>query len=197
MTIQHVLSAVLSYPEQSLIDGLPDIDWTLAEWPQARYMLAPLTAMLRNQPLIALQENYVATFETEAAHSLHLFEHVHSENHDRGQARMDLLKKYRGDDFEPAGNELPDHVPLFLEFLGALIVDGQEERAEQLLGEAIDVLAAIGYRLERNASPYAAAFTVMRTLTDTQPEPQRDPAVRDIDEGGKRSAPTPAVSSHC
>jgi nitrate reductase delta subunit len=110
---------------------------------------------------------------------------------------MDLLKKYRGDDFEPAGNELPDHVPLFLEFLGALIVDGQEERAEQLLGEAIDVLAAIGYRLERNASPYAAAFTVMRTLTDTQPEPQRDPAVRDIDEGGKRSAPTPAVSSHC
>ncbi|MCA3187768.1 MAG: nitrate reductase molybdenum cofactor assembly chaperone, partial [Cupriavidus sp.] len=36
MTIHRVLSAVLSYPEQALIDGLADIDWALAEWPQAR-----------------------------------------------------------------------------------------------------------------------------------------------------------------
>jgi nitrate reductase delta subunit len=49
-------------------------------------------------------------------------------------------------------------VPLFLEYLGALSLDGKEERAEQLLGDAIHVLAAIGDRLARKESPYAAVF---------------------------------------
>lgn len=182
MTIQHVLSAMLSYPEQALVDSVADIDWTLAEWPQARTALLPLTSMLASESLIALQENYVATFDRNPAHSLHLFEHVHGESRDRGQAMVDLLDEYRREGFEPIGSELPDYVPLFLEFLGALVVDGKEDRAEALLGDAIHVLAAIGERLARNQSPYAVVFDVLRTLTDTQPEAQEDPPVRDMDE---------------
>ena len=182
MTIHRVLSAVLSYPEQALIDGLPDIDLALAEWPQAREMLAPLTDVLRSEGLIALQENYVATFDRNPAHSLHLFEHVHGESRDRGQAMVDLLEEYRSDGFDLTTAELPDYVPLFLEFLGALAEDGKEARAEQLLGDAIHVMAAIGDRLARAESPYAAAFRVLRTLTDVQPQPQEEPPVRDMDE---------------
>ncbi|MDT6964450.1 nitrate reductase molybdenum cofactor assembly chaperone [Cupriavidus sp. SZY C1] len=182
MTIHRVLSAVLSYPEQPLLDGLGDIDWALAEWPQARGMLAPLLDVLRHEPLIRLQENYVATFDRNPAHSLHLFEHVHGESRDRGQAMVDLLEEYRRDGFDMTSAELPDYVPLFLEYLGALVMDGKDERAEQLLGDAIHVLAAIGDRLARNESPYAAVFHVLRTLTDTQPQPQEEPPVRDMDE---------------
>ncbi|GJG95713.1 nitrate reductase molybdenum cofactor assembly chaperone [Cupriavidus pauculus] len=182
MTIHRVLSAVLSYPEPPLLEALADIDWTLAEWPQARDMLAPLTDMLRSEPLIRLQENYVATFDRNPAHSLHLFEHVHGESRDRGQAMVDLLDEYRRDGFDMVTAELPDYVPLFLEYLGALVMDGKEERAEQLLGDAIHVLTAIGNRLARSESPYAAAFQVLRTLTDVQPLPQEDPPVRDMDE---------------
>jgi nitrate reductase delta subunit len=79
-------------------------------------------------------------------------------------------------------NELPDYVPLFLEFLGALADDGQAQRAEQLLGEAIHVLAAIGDRLARHDSPYATVFTVLRSMTSVQPEARTDPPVRDMDE---------------
>ncbi|MBV8272642.1 MAG: nitrate reductase molybdenum cofactor assembly chaperone [Cupriavidus sp.] len=182
MTIHHVLSTLLCYPEQEWIDGLGDIDWALAEWPQAREMLAPLVTELRSQPLIALQENYVGTFDRNPAHSLHLFEHVHGESRDRGQAMVDLIDEYRRDGFEPLETELPDYVPLFLEFLGVLVLDGKDERAEQLLGDAIHVLAAIGGRLARSESPYATVFTVLQTLTDVQPEAQMDPPVREMDE---------------
>jgi nitrate reductase delta subunit len=189
MTIHRVLSAVLSYPEQALIDGLADIDWALAEWPQARDMLAPLTDMLRREPLIRLQENYVATFDRNPAHSLHLFEHVHGESRDRGQAMVDLLEEYRRDGFDLSTAELPDYVPLFLEFLGALVIDGKEARAGQLLGDAIHVMAAIGDRLARSESPYAAAFCVLRTLTDVQPHPQEEPPVHDMDEAMETFGP--------
>ncbi|PZX33872.1 Respiratory nitrate reductase subunit [Cupriavidus phytorum] len=182
MPLYPILSALLGYPEQELLDALSEIDAALGEWPQARELLAPVTDMLRSETLITLQENYVATFDRNPAHSLHLFEHVHGESRDRGQAMVDLIDEYRRAGFEPAASELPDYVPLFLEFLGALAADGNEARAEQLLGEAIHVLAAIGDRLARNQSPYAGVFAVLRTLTDVQPQPQQEPPVRDMDE---------------
>ncbi|WP_439669388.1 nitrate reductase molybdenum cofactor assembly chaperone [Cupriavidus necator] len=182
MPLYPILSALLGYPEQELLDALPEIDAALAEWPQARALLAPVTGLLHSESLIALQENYVATFDRNPAHSLHLFEHVHGESRDRGQAMVDLIDEYRREGFEPAASELPDYVPLFLEFLGALVADGKEARAEQLLGDAIHVLAAIGERLARNESPYAGVFAVLRTLTDVQPQPQQEPPVRDMDE---------------
>jgi ferredoxin len=58
-------------------------------------MLAPLLDELRSRPLIELQENYVATFDRSPSHSLHLFEHVHGESRDRGQAMVDLIDEYR------------------------------------------------------------------------------------------------------
>jgi len=177
-----ILSALLQYPEQDLLDALPEIDAALADWPQARTMLAPLTDLLHATPLIGLQENYVATFDRTPSHSLHLFEHIHGESRDRGSAMSDLIEEYRRAGFEPAAAELPDYVPLFLEFLGALAAGGEDEHAEHLLGEAIHVLAAVGDRLQRSGSPYAAIFAVLRTLTDVQPEPQQEPPVRSMDE---------------
>ncbi|CAG9168714.1 hypothetical protein LMG23992_01268 [Cupriavidus laharis] len=182
MPLYPVLSALLCYPDEALLESLPEIDTALAEWPQARVMLAPLMHLLRDETLIALQENYVATFDRNPAHSLHLFEHVHGESRDRGQAMVDLIEEYRRDGFEPTAAELPDYVPLFLEYLGALVADDKDARAEQLLGDAIHVLAAVGDRLARNESPYAGIFSVLRTLTDVQPEPQQEPPVRDMDE---------------
>ena len=108
-----------------------------------------------------MQENYVATFDRNRAHSLHLFEHVHGESRDRGQAMVDLLETYRQHGFEPVVSELPDHVPLFLEFLGVI----DPAVAQDLLDDAIHVRAAIGSRLARNESPYASVFVVLRGLS--------------------------------
>ncbi|SMC28447.1 respiratory nitrate reductase chaperone NarJ [Andreprevotia lacus DSM 23236] len=177
-TLYRILSALLSYPEPDLLDALDEIDTALHAHPEARQTLAPLTAFLGRYSLVELQENYVATFDRNPAHSLHLFEHVHGESRDRGQAMVDLLHEYLQHGYEPHAAELPDHVPLFLEYLSLC----DDTKAEALLGDAIHVLAAIGARLARNESPYATVFMVLCSLTDVVPQEQTDPPVRDMDE---------------
>jgi nitrate reductase delta subunit len=178
-SIYTLLSTLLDYPEAELLDALQEINQELKAFPEAAQVaLQPLLALLKVHPLIELQENYVATFDRNPAHSLHLFEHVHGESRDRGQAMVDLLDEYRRLGLEMATNELPDHVPLFLEVLGN--IDPVEARA--LLDEAIHVLAALGDRLARDESPYAGVFTVLRSLTDVVPQAAETPPIRDMDE---------------
>ncbi|MHA7321506.1 nitrate reductase molybdenum cofactor assembly chaperone [Burkholderia pseudomallei] len=191
MSIYPILSALLTYPEQPLLDALPEIERALDAQPGARAALAPLVESLRTEPLIELQERYVATFDRTPSHSLHLFEHVHGESRDRGQAMVDLLDEYRRHGFEPVGNELPDYVPLFVEFLGAIAGDGDGAHAAHLLGDAIDVLAALGERLARAQSPYAGAFDVLRACSPVEPRPVAEPPPRTMDEALERFGPGP------
>ncbi|RAR61882.1 respiratory nitrate reductase chaperone NarJ [Paraburkholderia unamae] len=185
MSIYPVLSALLDYPEQPLLDALDDIEATLAASPHGAFAtreLAPLVAALRERSLIESQENYVATFDRNPRHSLHLFEHVHGESRARGQAMVDLLDEYRSHGLDMATNELPDYVPLFLEVLGLI----DEDDASALLGEAIHVLAALGNQLEKDESPYAGIFPVLCELSEVEPLPLVGAPVRDMDEALER-----------
>lgn len=189
MANQHTfraLSALLSYPQGELLDAREEIDAALQPWLDLNPDLQALRRFIDEHSLIQLQENYVATFDRNPAHSLHLFEHIHGESRDRGQAMVDLMDEYRRHGLEPGDEELPDHVPLFLEFLGEL----PAEDAKQMLGEAIHVLAAIGNRLRRNESPYAAIFQVLVTISDVIPLPLSEPPVRDMDEAMEMFGPS-------
>lgn len=186
VSIYTLLATLLDYPEPKLLDAMQEIGQELEAFPETvQGTLEPLLALLREHPLIELQENYVATFDRNPAHSLHLFEHVHGESRDRGQAMVDLLDEYRRLGLEMATNELPDHVPLFLEVLGN--IDPAQARA--LLDEAIHVLAALGDRLARHESPYAGVFTVLRSMTDVVPLAAETPPIRDMDEALERFGP--------
>ncbi|TIU76002.1 MAG: nitrate reductase molybdenum cofactor assembly chaperone, partial [Mesorhizobium sp.] len=81
--------------------------------------LQPLLADLAALDLYDLQERYCELFDKTRRHSLHLFEHIHGESRDRGQAMVDLAEHYRRGGLLVAANELPDFIPLFLEFLSA------------------------------------------------------------------------------
>ncbi|MFA7670378.1 MAG: nitrate reductase molybdenum cofactor assembly chaperone [Burkholderiaceae bacterium] len=187
MMIHRILSALLSYPQDELLEALPEIREALGAFPLGREQLEPLLEFLKAHTLIELQENYVATFDRNPSHSLHLFEHVHGESRDRGQAMVDLLDTYRRRGFEPAVPELPDHVPLFLEFLSLL----PKAEAQTLLDDAIHVLAAVGSRLARGGSPYAAVFVVLRDLATVTPREHEPPPVRDMDEALEIFGPGP------
>jgi nitrate reductase molybdenum cofactor assembly chaperone NarJ/NarW len=178
MSVYSLLSVLLDYPEQALLDALPEIDSTLAGMPVEAAHLAALVASLRTRPLIESQEDYVATFDRNRAHALHLFEHVHGESRERGQAMVDLLNEYRALGLDVVSDELPDYVPLFLEVLGAI----DDARAQALLDDAIHVLAAIGERLEKSGSPYAGVFDVLRGLSGVTPRVAALPVPRDMDD---------------
>jgi nitrate reductase delta subunit len=185
-----VLSLLLMYPESDWLAALPELEDALAGEARfngdARTKLAPLFEMLRQSKLIELQENYVATFDRNPSHSLHLFEHIHGESRDRGSAMIDLLEEYWRHDFDASASELPDYVPLFLEFLSLLPAD----EALALLGDAVHVLATIGRKLDANGSPYATAFQVLEALSPVAAQELAEPPVRDMDEAMEMFGPS-------
>ena len=178
MKTYQVLSALLQYPERELCEALPELSAAMAPHEGALSRLAPLFAHLATTPLIDLQQQYVMTFDRNPSHSLHLFEHIHGESRDRGQAMVDLLAEYSRHGLQMVGNDLPDFVPLFLEFIG----QQPSEEAGRLLGDAIHVLAHIGRKLAANGSPYACVFALLETMSPVAAEVLTEPPVRDMDE---------------
>ena len=184
------ISLLLCYPESDWLAALPELESALAEEAesngQAGPLMAPLFVQLRETKLIALQESYVATFDRNPSHSLHLFEHIHGESRDRGSAMIDLLEEYWKYDFDASSSELPDYVPLFLEFLSLL----PDEKALELLGDAVHVIATIGRKLDANGSPYATAFQVLEAMSPVEAQELTEPPVHDMDEAMEMFGPT-------
>lgn len=177
MSVYRLSSALLSYPEAELIAALPEL-LSFAEQADCGAELAPLFDYLQGQDLIALQEHYVVTFDRTPSLSLHLFEHVHGESRDRGQAMVDLLAEYQALGYEPEGYELPDFIPLFLEFLSV----HDELKSQALLDDAIHVMAAIGQRLAQKENPYACVLLNLTRYTEVVPRQMHEPPVRDMDD---------------
>ncbi|MAM11136.1 MAG: nitrate reductase molybdenum cofactor assembly chaperone [Rhizobiaceae bacterium] len=164
-----ITSLLLSYPEKELLDELPDLKAALASSavPEAvAVALGRLIDDLTGRNLYEVQERYVYLFDRTRSLSLHLFEHVHGESRDRGQAMVDLMALYEAGGFEIDAKELPDYLPLFLEFLSTR----PKAEADELLGQTAHITEAIGERLKKRDSVYASAFAALSLLSSTEPD---------------------------
>lgn len=161
MSALKAMAALLTYPEAELKEALPEIGAALAadrRLNQAcRDELAGLIAEMDAAELMEAQERYVGLFDRSPSLSLHLYEHVHGESRDRGMAMVRLAEIYERHGLEIDARELPDYLPLFLEFLSLL----PEAESKPLLTDAGPLLARIGQRLSRRDSRYAAVFTAL------------------------------------
>lgn len=147
----RALAALLAYPERELVEAVPELR------PLVPAALRGLLDELERAPLAALQERYVELFDRSRALSLHLFEHVHGESRDRGQAMVDLAQTYASRGFAVVGNELPDYLPAFLEFLSVLA----PAEAKGMLGETGEIVRTLGDRLAERGSRYCAVFAAL------------------------------------
>lgn len=185
MPIYKLLSILLCYPEQELINSLPELKTLLNEHTNSA-PFEPLLQQLATQDLIELQENYVQTFDRTPAHSLHLFEHIYGEDRARGQAMVDLLNEYQQAGFEITSDELPDYLPLFLEFLSRV----DEQEAKSLLGSAVHVINHISNKLRISDSPYVAIFDALVQLSPIIPQALVEPPIHDMDEAMEKFGPS-------
>ena len=158
------LSALLSYPTLNLLAALPEIWRILAAeaqlGPEQKADLAQLIKRLATEPLLDLEEAYVLLFDRSRSLSLHLFEHVHGEARDRGQAMVDLAEIYSRGGLSVSGGELPDYLPLFLEYLATLKAD----EAGAMLADPLAILQALGERLAKRQSDYAGIMSALVAL---------------------------------
>lgn len=162
--IYKVLSALLSYPEAELQAAAGEIAAVLGDRmeisPATARNLTALARQIERDDLLDLQARYVDLFDRSRSLSLHLFEHVHGESRDRGQAMVELRARYRAAGMDIAANELPDYLPLLLEFLS----QRPEPEAQGVLGEASHVLRVVQERLTEHGSPYAVVFAALEEL---------------------------------
>ena len=170
MKIYRALGALLQYPTAELVGAAGEIaaivkaEGRLSRRGQAA--IDRLAARLCLGDPLAAQETYVGLFDRSRGLSLHLFEHIHGESRDRGQAMVNLASHYERHGYSIAANELPDYLPLFLEFLSLT----EPDEAAGLLSDVAHIVAAIGIRLERRQSDYAGVFQALEELAGRKPD---------------------------
>ncbi|WP_322987605.1 nitrate reductase molybdenum cofactor assembly chaperone [Hoeflea sp.] len=164
------LSALLTYPSTELQEAIPAIREVFASEPiltaDAVAAIEPLLAEFESCDIYDLQERYVLLFDRSRTLSLNLFEHIHGEGRDRGGAMVDLLETYRAEGFDLVGTELPDHLPVLLEFASTLPLPA----AREILADAGHIIAVLAERLTRRETPYAAVLTGLSQVAQASTE---------------------------
>lgn len=156
-----VIARLLDYPTSEVRDHADEMKQILLDCPLLSFKLKArfdnwLTEFAATD-LMDLQEAYGGLFDRGRATSLLLFEHVHGESRDRGQAMVDLMALYQSHGFEVNARELPDYIPMYLEYLS----HRPQEEAENGLLDVAHILALIGARLEDRESGYGLLFRAM------------------------------------
>lgn len=164
----RALAALLAYPDEELRDALPEVGAALAAdrrlGTACQAALAGLVAEIGAGELLDAEARYVELFDRGRGTSLNLFEHVHGDGRMRGPAMLELRERYRAAGLEQAGNELPDHLPVLLEYLSC----APEEESHLLLGECAPILRKLGNTLARRGSHYAAVAAALLELADCE-----------------------------
>ncbi len=170
MKTLKILGRLLTYPSAEQVQALGECRAFLEKekWlPESSIKsLDHLMDWMAAQDLLDLQEEYVALFDRTPSLCLHLFEHVHGDSRDRGQALVDLSEVYKDAGLLINTEEMPDYLPLFLEYLS--VIDTEE--ACQNLGDTANVLGVLAGRLKNRQSPYAAVFEALIEAAANKPD---------------------------
>lgn len=166
------LARVLDYPSAALqahADEMADILCAPPELSDTeRTAVRAFVDDLAQRELLEIQAGYVDTFDRGRKVSLYVFEHVYGESRDRGPAMIELTRVYREHGLESHTHELPDFLPMLLEFCAQL----PEAEVRGWLVETAHVLQRIRVRLAERDSGYASAFTVLLRLIGAEPAPE-------------------------
>ncbi|TQV89060.1 nitrate reductase molybdenum cofactor assembly chaperone [Aliikangiella coralliicola] len=158
MLILKVISRLLDYPTAELFRAADEIIEVVEQTEeinqQQRNQLIQFIDVLTNKDLFDAQERFDLLFDRGRALSLLLFEHVHGESRDRGQAMVDLMNVYKTKGFEVEAAQLPDYIPLFLEFLS----EQDKPYVQEWLGDVCHILMMLSERLIDRDCDYSILF---------------------------------------
>jgi nitrate reductase delta subunit len=162
-------SALLSYPTVEMRQALPEIAAVIEASPlvaaRERRALDGLIAEIGEGELLAAEARYTDIFDRGRALSLHLFEHLHGESRDRGTAMVELKRLYEAAGFELVAHELPDYLPVVLEYLSCR----ELTEARDMLADGAHILASIARSLIARQSRYSAVLQALLVIAGEKP----------------------------
>ncbi|WP_407147125.1 nitrate reductase molybdenum cofactor assembly chaperone [Bradyrhizobium sp. ORS 86] len=157
----RAFSALLSYPTPEMRAALPEIAGVVRGSKlvaaRERQELLDLIGEIGAGEQLAAEERYVDLFDRGRALSLHLFEHLHGESRDRGSAMVELKQIYAAAGYDLAASELPDYLPVLLEYLSCRDI----AEAREMLGDCAYILNSIARSLIGRRSRYAAVLQAL------------------------------------
>ena len=169
MIVLRALSALLSYPRDDLRQALPEIADAIHNSPlvaaRERDGLMVLIEEVAAGDLLETEERYVELFDRGRATSLHLFEHLHGESRDRGDAMVELKRLYEHAGFELSTGELPDYLPVVLEYLSCRDL----AEARDVLSDCAHLLKVIARALMTRNSAYASVMQALLVIAGEAP----------------------------
>jgi nitrate reductase delta subunit len=178
----RALAHLLRYPDDTLRAHLGELRAALrAEGALSAARLAEIDVLserLERAPALRSEAEYVEIFDRGRRTALHLFEHVHGDSRDRGQAMIDLAQTYERAGLVMADGELPDHLPVVLEFASTQ----PPLQARDFLRETAHIVRVIFSALLERRSPYASVLAAVLDLTGEKADPVSLPAEPDLDE---------------
>lgn len=167
----RAIAALLAYPEEDVQRNTGEIGALLVIRPELasaeRLALEDFLDWFGGEPLLDIQAIYVETFDRSKKVSLYLFEHVYGESRDRGAAMVELRESYREQGLEIDSRELPDFLPMFLEFCSEL----PEDQARSWLEEIGEIVQQVHVRLDNRDSRYAVPLRVLLRIIGLDPMP--------------------------
>lgn len=165
MSLLKLLGVLLDYPQDELWRHGDELLLAADDPGLPRHRREDLRrfvrGLLETDTLLA-QDRWLSTFDRGRSMSLLMFEHIHGESRDRGQAMVDLIGVYRKHGFELAARELPDYLPLLLEYLA----HRPPEEAGDWLRHLNHIVGMLGARAAERHSPYALLFELLVEYAD-------------------------------
>ncbi|MCF6251573.1 MAG: nitrate reductase molybdenum cofactor assembly chaperone [Methylococcaceae bacterium] len=156
--IYKVISILLEYPTKDLVTHWDDMNQLINELPdltvEDNKVLSGFILWASSLSLTKFQAEYVNNFDMTAENSLYLTYHLFDEqDRDRGPALIELTELYKSTGFEISDGELPDYLPLILEYVSTMDDEASAHAFLQQTSQAADIIAC---NLEKNESPYAS-----------------------------------------
>jgi nitrate reductase molybdenum cofactor assembly chaperone NarJ/NarW len=144
-------SVLLQYPTAALFDGLGELDAAAARTsPRAsREAFARFLRWLRATPPTEVAQHYVETFDLRRRCALYLTYYRYGDTRKRGMSMVAFKAAYRAAGFDPCDDELPDYLPLVLDFADLC------PRGRSLLTAHRADLELLRRALEQARTPYA------------------------------------------
>lgn len=161
MVIYKLLARLVDYPTEEMLENLPEIGKLIEEdatiSASEKEGLSEFISWLGESELLRLQENYVNTFDMVPEHDLHLTHHLFGDDRGRGPALVDLSEHFKSAGLDISAKEIPDFLPLILEYVSTL----DDMGARVFLGDAAKVLTVLAANLEKAESPYAKLMRII------------------------------------
>ena len=178
----RALARLLSYPDAELRAHLGELRAALhTEAAIAPARLAEIDALITSigaQSAIDAEADYVQLFDSGRRTALHLFEHVHGDSRDRGPAMIDLAQTFEAAGLYLAEGEMPDHLPVVLEYAST-----QPPRAaREFLAEMAHIFNVIFSALHKRDSRYASVLGALIELAGENAHAVNVPDEEPIDE---------------